>query len=198
MMRIKITMLYLVLAAALLLRPADTPACADPPSWDSFKLSTVADIYLTPLPATGVLIYSLSLGPHPTITISGNTYDVDWVQAYFLVSQDESTPIEAANADIVDDWTWELKNTIAGWRGTANGRIGPNQSKVLGYELLNIDDNAVLSGMHVGYQVDSNTQLTGWYKTDLPSSVPEPSSIVALGVAFAACIPVARRRIYTT
>ncbi|MEN6356717.1 MAG: hypothetical protein ABFD83_06500 [Armatimonadota bacterium] len=196
-MRNKTIRLYAVIAVFALLGALGIAASADPPSWSSFDPAEFDEVYLTPVPATDQLTYSLSMGAHPTITLSGNTYAVNWIQAYFLVSQDQDTPIDAANAVGVNDWTWEYKDTpgaIAGWHGTDPDRIHPGEDITLAYKTLNINNNKVLSGMHIGYQKTSTFEDSGWYKTTLAAYVPEPSSMIAICVGLTSLIPAVLRR----
>ncbi|MCE5322906.1 hypothetical protein LLG46_06285 [bacterium] len=195
-MRSECYRLYAILAVIALMGALGISASADPPSWSSFDPADVTGIFLTQLPTTDQLTYSLSMDSHPTITLSGCTYTVNWIQAYFLVSQDQDAPIEATNAVGINNWTWEYKSTpgaIAGWHGTDQTRIRQGGSKTLAYETLNIDNNNVLSGMHIGYQADATTEVTGWYKTTL-ISVPEPSSMIAIFVGLTSLIPIISRR----
>jgi hypothetical protein len=152
----------------------------DPPSWGAFKLADFSGIYLTPSLETDVLTYTLSLGADPTMTYNSVTYDVKWVTAYFVVSQDDTTPFSADhNGTFPLDWTWETNPTgaplVAGWHD-GNNTLNPGSSLTLAFGSLNITGNAVLSGLHVGYQTEGGI-VTDWYKGAL---IPEPSSPLLL------------------
>jgi len=167
----------------------------EPPSWASFEPASFFDIYLTPSLETGILDYALALGPDPKITLGSTTYDVNWVQAYFVVSQDEETDFIATNGTTVTDWRWESKSLpgrISGWMGEGTNRVYPGGSKALGFGSFDITGNAVLSGLHVGYQVGSSEE-TGWYKDSLPP-IPEPSSLLALACGLGGLAGLLRRR----
>ena len=68
----------------------------DPPAWDAFNPASFFDVFLTPSLATDQLGYVLSLGANPRIVLGLNNYPVNWVQAYFVVSQDQVTDFDAA------------------------------------------------------------------------------------------------------
>ncbi|MCE5315621.1 MAG: PEP-CTERM sorting domain-containing protein [Armatimonadota bacterium] len=187
--------LYAGIAALILLWALGTPAGAA--SWADFKTADISGIYLTPSPATDVLTYTLTLGSNPTITIDGHTYAVNWVQAYYLVSQDKTTSIGATDANVVTLWTWESKSNpgdIAGWHGEGSNRITPGKEKIFEYKTLNIDNNAVLSGLHVGYQLNSTTEDTDFFKTTLSPEVPEASSMALFGSGLITLCPMVWRR----
>ena len=153
----------------------------EPPSWASFEPASFVDVYVTPSLATDVLDYILTLGSDPKIVLPGGTYPINWVEAYFVVSQDQETDFTATNGTTVTDWRWESKSLpgrISGWIGTGNTCLYPGYSKDLGFGSFDITGNSVLSGLHLGYQ-DGAVEVTGWYKGELPP-VPEPSSLLAL------------------
>ena len=158
-------------------------ANADPPSWSSFEMALFIDVYVTPPLTTGILDYVLSMGSVPEILLGGMLYDINWIQAYFVISQDQMTGFIATNGTAVTDWIWEEKSMpgrIAGWHGLGSNRIYPDGSKQLGFGSFDITGNDVLHGFHVGYQ-DDDVELTGWYKGPLASpQIPEPGSWIAL------------------
>lgn len=196
-------MCVVLVAAVLLLSGTASVVDADPPSWSSFALADAfLDMYLSPPLATGVLNYSLILGSNPQIVLGGNTYNVDWVQAYFVVSQDQSTGFTATNGSVVTDWTWEAKSLpgqIAGWHGEGTNRVYPGQSKALGFAPgFDITGNAVLSGLHLQYS-GPGFMNTGWYKDPLPDVVipePVPPLLAGLGGTFLASLTMLRRRLH--
>jgi len=152
-----------------------------PPDWNSFKAASFFDIYLTPSLATDQLTYTLTLGPTPTFTSGGNTYNVNWVKAYFVVDEPGNGDFTATNGTVVTDWMWEENypnGHIAGWHD-GNDTLLPGQSKALGFESFVITGSPdLLSGLHIGYQDGSNV-VTDWYKGTL-APIPEPSSILGL------------------
>jgi len=153
----------------------------EPPSWASFEPASFLDVFLTPSLATNVFDYSLALGPDAEIVLGATTYDVNWVQAYFVVSQDEVTDFTATNGTTVTDWRWESKSLpgrISGWMGDGTSRLYPGSDKDLGFGSFDITGNAVLSGLHVAYQVGP-TEETGFYKGELPV-IPEPAGLLTL------------------
>ena len=166
---------------------------AEPPSWDAFKLADFSGIYLSPSLETDVLTYTLSLGEHPTMTYNSVTYDVKWVTAYFVVSQNDTKFFSATNDGTSPlDWKWEKNpdlpaTLVAGWHD-GDDTLNPGSSATLVFGSLNITDNAVLSGLHVSYN-----STTGWFKGTLPP-VPEPSSLAGLAIAAALSLPLLRRR----
>lgn len=167
----------------------------EPPSWSSFYPASFSDIYLTPSLGTDILDYTLTIGAAPKITLGANSYDVNWVTAYFVVSQDEATDFTATNGTTVTDWKWEFKSMpgrISGWIGEGSQRIYPGQQKALGFGSFDITNNAVLSGFHLGYQ-DGDVEVTDWYKGTL-LVVPEPSSLLVLVGGLSAVAATRRRR----
>ena len=168
-------------------------AMANPPSWGAFKLADFSGVYLSPSLETDVLTYTLSLGDHPTMTYNSVTYDIDWVKAYFIVSQDDATPFSADHDGTFPlDWKWETNPTadplVAGWHD-GNAHLTPGNSLTLVYGSLNITGNAVLSGLHVGYQGGT---VTDWYKGML---IPEPSGILLLVSGLGGFAVAVRRRV---
>lgn len=198
MMTVRRALLMAFLAICLVCYAAPDAVASpdpDPPSWSSFDPAAFSGIYLTPSLATGVLDYVLAIGAKPKITLGASTYDVNWITAFFVVSQDKATDFTATNGTTVTDWFWEVKSLpgrISGWIGEGQQRVYPGQQKPLGFGSFVITNNAVLSGLHVGYQ-DGSTEVTGWWKGTL-STVPEPSSLLALAGGLGALGMMRRRR----
>lgn len=166
----------------------------DPPSWSAFDPASFEEIYVTPELALDGLNYIISLGAHPKITLGGTTYNVNGIQAFFVVSQDQETGFIATNGT-GNDWKWEDKTQngrIAGWLGEGGLRVHANESKLFHYGTFDPTGNDVLSGFHVAYQSGS-TEITGWYKDDAPP-VPEPSSLIALLTGCIGCGYLLRKR----
>ena len=205
-MKLRPLLLAVCLTACLAVLPnlsqmATADPSPEPPSWAAFEPASFFDIYLTPSLATGILDYALALGSYPKITLGADTYDVKWVQAYFVVSQDEETDFIATNGTTVTDWRWESKalpGRISGWMGEGTNRVYPESEKplqsekALGFGSFDITGNAVLSGLMVGYQAGASEE-TGWYKDSLPP-IPEPSSLLALACGVGGLAGLLRRR----
>lgn len=188
-----------VTTLGLLLVLACLPACASlAASWTSFIPAAFSGIQLTPAPATGQLTYTLSLGPTPKITIGSNTFDVNWVQAFYLISQEPKQGFTCAAGSAVTDWQWESKTNpgyIAGWHGQGSNRIEVGESKNFEFASLNLQGNSVVPGLHVGYQSGCR-EITGYYKGNLSTvpNVPEPTGAGAL-IAGLCGLPLAARRL---
>jgi hypothetical protein len=183
------------IAVSILIVVIAGSANAGAPSWSAFKPADFSDIFITQSLAKDVLTYTLSVGPNPTVSFSGHTYDVNWVQAYYVVSQDSETPFNATEGTTPTDWDWQAKGkdiVVAGWSGQGNSRIYPNESKTLQFGSFDISENAVLSGMHVGYQA-GNCDNSGWFKGSL-EAVPEPSALICLAVGLTGIVSVVSRR----
>jgi hypothetical protein len=191
----------LCLATALELFVSAPTAVADPdpspPSWSSFVAAEFLGVDLVPSLTTDQLIYDLHLRSGATIYIGSNVYTIKWIQAFFVVSQDQETSFVATNGSGPAGWKWEEKSLpgrIAGWHNEGTGRIYPEprspSSAHFEFGSFDITGNAVLPGYHLGYQ-DGASEVTGWFKGP---TVPEPSSLFGLGAAFLTSLALLRRR----
>ena len=159
--------------------------------------ATFAGIQVTPGLTSGTTDYELVLGPSPQITIGPDTYPVNWIQAYYVVGETSSTVFTATEGTTSTGWTWESKDAggqIAGWHGTGGNRLYPGDTMEFSFAEFLIPDAAVLSGIHVAYQVGDD-EVTDWRKSDL--NVPEPSSLAVMGVAIVGSLTLIRRRVHT-
>ena len=191
--------LALVTAAVLGITLVPAFANPDPPDWSAFKSATFFGVHLDPVLTSGHVDYSLYLDAVPTITIGSSTYALNWIGAYFVVAADQSKPFSASSGTITGpngeatDWHWEVKPVhatlfeMAGWIAQGDGnRVKPGDPttlKKLHYGSLAFDpqNSPVLSGLHVGYtMVVGQTEKTDFFKSDLGTTTPEPSSVVIL------------------
>lgn len=167
---------------------------SDPASWSSFIDSAITGITVSPSLASNVFDYTVSLDSAPTVTFGGITYNVVWLQAWYIVSLTGNENFTATPGYAPPDWKWESKTTpgrIVGWQGQGAGeRIYPGQTKQFQFASFDITDKPVVEGYHIGYVTPTGTVYTAWFK----NTVPEPGSIAALAIGLSALIGLRRRR----
>jgi len=172
-----------------------TASVAAVPAWNAFDAATVSDIFLD----VDGLKYTLTLGLSPTLTYLANTYSVNWVQSFCLVS-DAETHYFTASGGAAGSWGFDTnkndpaKIAVAGWSGGGGDRLYPGQSKDFVYSTLNVTGNSVVAGMHMGY---GSNGLTHSFKCPLPPTpkpvIPEWSSL-SLGMLALPPLTLFRRR----
>jgi len=165
-----------------------------------FGDATFASLTLGPSLANGQLNYDLSLGTGATITFGAATYNVDWIQAFYVTAAKDQYGFEAAGSDQSENWRWDLKPALetqglalAGWKTTGQHRILPGQTKSFTFASLVIDPTKVLPGFHIQYTGNGVTR-TDWFRRPTKLSVPEPSTAQAgLGILVGMLSPAVRR-----
>lgn len=168
-------------------------------SWDSFKTATFSGIDLDKALAPNVLDYTLTLGSAPTVTIGTKTYNVEWVQAFYVVSGTDTGSFKATDGKGPKNWTWDSKTNpgqIAGWTGQGKDRLYASQSVSFAFGSFDPGSNAVAPAYHISYQ-DGKNSITDWFKSGRKGpvpAVPEPGSILCLSVALGGLFFVARQR----
>ncbi len=167
------------------------------PSWSSFDQASLSGITLTEGSSVAPYDFILSLGSAPKVTVGGVTYDVSWIQGFYLLGDTSSTTFNATDAG-VSGWNWSTKPptdsgpyTVAGWEAAGIGeRIFVDTSKT--FSLSNFDgQDKTTYGLHIGYGT-GEMLVTHKFKSDLP--VPEPSSLLAFAVGFGGLATFIRRR----
>ena len=173
-------------------------------SWSSFQLAEFTGIHISPALGSGTIDYTLRLNSDPnppTITFGGATYDVNWIQAVYIVAGSQST-FKATEGDCPMEWAWDDKDNpgqIAGYRGTGSTRLYRGQTMSFSFDEFGPEPGEeldVMIGFHLGYQVD-DIEYTGWFKgPTIPDdgSVPEPTSIAALMIPVAGLVLYRRKR----
>lgn len=178
---------------------------ADAAIWRGFKSASFLDMYLTPSFATDVLNYTLDLGANPQIVLSTGTFDINWIQGFYVVGGTPTTQFTATKGTVCRNWRWRPNTTtgqIAGWVGGCVVRMYAGDEKEFGFASLNIDGAPVLAGFQLGYQVD-DVERVGYFKGSIPDAppplpcVPEfPTPLLGgLGAAFMGCVTAFRRRL---
>jgi hypothetical protein len=167
------------------------------PSWSSFEEATFSGITLSEGSSTAPYDFILSLGSAPTITVDGATYDVSWVQGFYLLGKDSTTTFNATDAG-TSDWNWSTKPpgdtgpySVAGWEASGAGdRMYVDTSKTFSLSSFDGMDDTVY-GLHLGYG-NSEFFVTKKFKGDLP--VPEPSSVLVIATGLGGLATFVRRR----
>jgi hypothetical protein len=168
-------------------------------SWDALELATVSGISLDKPLQAGVLEYTLALDSAPSITIGGNTYAVNWVQAFYVASGTPDGAFIATSGSGPNGWSWDSKSSpaqISGWTAKASSRLNPGDSASFRFGSFDPQGNAVATAFHIGYQ-GADKQVTGWYKVYRVSNtqgVPEPAGILALCAGLSGLLGLAWRR----
>ncbi|MBL8059798.1 MAG: PEP-CTERM sorting domain-containing protein [Chthonomonas sp.] len=160
------------------------------------NVGSITDIAVT----NSGLSYNVSLSGTPTINYSGDTYEIDYIVGFWVLS---STDISVSNSA---SGAWSTNNSNAGSGGIAgwtvsyqnSQRIDPTESKTFTYNQLNNVNNRMYGfwvrlGDEVGHadknghgsHANSKVYVTG------TCVVPEPGTIAALSIGAAAML---RRR----
>lgn len=158
-------------------------------SWSSFNEAQFTGITLDKPLQVDVLDYTLTLSTNPTITVSGQTYQVNWIQSFYVLADKPGGSFTATNGQ-GNGWGWDSKTSgggqISGWSGQGNNRILPGGSRTFHFATFDPRGNPVAQGFHVSFNKGPDV-VTGWYalKYRLPPSavVPEPSSMICLVAA---------------
>jgi hypothetical protein len=171
-------------------------ASPDPASWSSFMDAAISGVTLDQPLATNVLEYTLTVGPAPKLIFGGNTYDIVWVQAWYVVSLTGAEDFIAEPGYAPPDWKWESKTIpgrIVGWQGQGNERVYPGQSKFFTFTSFDITNMPVVAGYHLGYtNPGGGTVYTAWFKD---TQIPEPGTLIGLAsMALGAVFGFRRRR----
>ena len=179
-------------------------------SWSSFKDADFENISISLQLGGSETSYLLEMGSDPNllemgsdpntpkIKIGGVTYDVNWIQAVYLVAEPKSATFTATEGSNSKQWTWDDKDNpgqIAGYRGTGSTRLDCTQPMTFSFDGFEIISGSVLAGFHLGYQ-DGASEITGWYKGDITTEegiVPEPASLAMLA-CFLGAATLARKR----
>ena len=150
-------------------------------------VTSLSGISVTPAGNT----YTVALGAAPTFDFGGNTYHIVSLIGFWVLSNDGS--VSATGADFssaTGNWSWNENAGIAGWKtnyaGGANG-VDPNGSQAFTY--ATIDASTV---DQYGFHVVTTELFPGTQGNTGHITVPEPTTLAALGIGFAALI--ARRR----
>ena len=168
-------------------------------SWDSFKTATFSGIDLDKALQPNLLEYTLTIGDAPTVTIGSETYSVDWVQSFYVVSGTSGGSFVATSDIDPKNWTWDTKSSpaqISGWTGKGNNRLNPGESATFEFASFNPGENPVAPAYHISYRIGGDS-VTDWFKAaaKLPNPVvPEPGSLLCLSVGVCGLFFVARQR----
>lgn len=169
-------------------------------SWDSFKSAQITGINLDKPLQANVLDYTLAIDSNPTITVGSETYAVNWVQAFYVVSGTPDGTFSASDGMSGKTWSWDSKaasGQISGWVGKGNDRLSPGDSMAFAFAEFDPGSNPVTPGYHISYQVGGKS-VTDWFKgaggSPPPNTVPEPSTLVALGSCFGGLLIASRYR----
>lgn len=168
-------------------------------SWSAFKEAEFSGITIDKPVEVDVLDYTITIGEHPTIAVDGQTHELHWIQAFYLISETPGGKFVAANG-AGNTWNWDSKTNdggqISGWHGQGNNRIHPGGAETFHFSQLDPQDNPLIAGFHVSYD-DGKNAVTGWYswRNQVQAAmVPEPSSLLSFGVASVGFLGLTLRR----
>lgn|GEM_PF-1379511 len=190
------------LAAALLVFSAFGASAF---SWSDMTPAVISGISLDKPLQANVLDYTLTLGSSPTIILSGQTFQIDWVQAFYVVAGGPDARFTAAAGSGPPRWSWDSKTAggqVSGWIGTGNTRLLCGQSAEFSFSAFDPAGCFLMPAYHIGYH-DGGKAVTGWYVSQPPPSgrggggpdLPEwPPVILAAGGLSAALRWVGRAR----
>jgi len=179
-------MQWLVVAVIMLGLASTSMAFAE--SESSFKSAHLTDIYLTPSMKSGTTSYTLDFGSKPMITLAdGNSYDIDWIQAFYAVSVVDNYTFTATEGASSLGWNWNTQKgkgkddgtvLIAGWDTTGGNRLGIHDKKqgTFTFGSLTFDSGKVVPGLHISY---GNGLKTDWFTVNNLQPVPELSTLTA-------------------
>ena len=184
----------LAVALGTLVISSGAPAVPDAPAWSSFTPAVFHDLYVSPDIASGRLDYTLTVGPNARIILGSESYAVQWVQAFFVVSRDAAGRFTATDGTVAGSWKWG-KNVnpgqVYGWAGLGGHRLYPGQSRTFAFAAFDLNGTPVYPGYHLGYETPSGT-VTAWYKA--MGHVPDPPSLIGVGGCSATLVAVLRFR----
>ncbi len=168
-------------------------------SWSAFTEAEFSGITFDKPLQVDVLDYTITIDPNPTITVGGKTYEIDWVQSFYVLAAEPGGTFVATDGQ-GNMWSWDSKTSgggqISGWTGQGNNRLRPGQSGTFHFATFDPKGHPLAAGFHVAYR-DGDDVITGWYsfRTGFHNSmIPEPSPMVCFGVAGVGMLGLVLRR----
>lgn len=153
-------------------------------SWNGIEIAEFSGVTLDKPLQVGTLDYTLSVADNATIKLGSETYDIEWVQAFYVVSGEEGSTFTATEGE-GNSWNWSSKisggGQISGWSGQGNDRIDAGESRTFHFGSFAPGRKSITTAYHVSYR-DGSRGVTGWWKDPVRelSSVPEPSAVASV------------------